>query len=1199
VNVEPPSLARLVAQLESDQWDRWQQGRLVPAEEYLAAHPRLLTEPELALRLIYGEFTLREKLGEPPTLEEFQRRFPAFAERLALQVKLHQALQEVPPTGSMATANLASGTPAVTEDRIPSVGGARSTSEPDWPSIPGYEILDELGRGGMGVVYKARQTRLKRLVALKMIRAGACARADDLARFRTEAESVARLQHPNIVQVHEVGECAGMPFFSLEFVEGGSLDRKLRGQPQPPRETAVLVEALARAVHAAHCHGIVHRDLKPANVLLQRLENQKPERSGSDASFEFLISSFSPKIADFGLAKQLDSDSGQTRSGAIMGTPSYMAPEQAAGNNAQVGPLADVYALGAILYEMLTGRAPFRGPTPLDTVFQVVHHDPIPPTRLQPHVPRDVETICLKCLQKDPHKRFASALDLAEDLARFGAGEPIRARPIGLAERAAKWARRRPGVAALSAAMILTIVVSFVVISAQLQETRAALGAEKVAKGVALEKTTIAEKAQHAERERADELRVQLYNSEMSLAYEAFRDGRLGLMLELLEKQRPQPGQADLRQAEWYCLWKMCHREQRKFGSPGGDRQFALTLSPDGSTLTTGDGAGMVRSWDLGSGKLRHSQRHCENVVYWDPAAKSPKKVGVFALALAPDGKTLAVGGGPGQDFGAGFVHVCDPETLAVRQALPDHGMTVYGLAYSPNGAQLATACFDGVVRVYDARTLRLLHSLRGQQGSAGTVAYSPDSKTLASGGQGGVVHVWSAEDGRKIASVTVGLRSDNELIHCLAYSRDGKRLAVGGGTAAVVFLNPDNWAKPYKLYVNPWERVYSLAFSSDGTRFAVGLSRGNLSKCEIWDSTGSRRLAEFLGHADAITALAFSRDNRALATTSIDGTARLWDASIQPLEPIVSLAFAPDGKTMATTEAPASGSRSSVSLWNVLSQTKKAVYAHKKSIASVAISPDGRWLAAAEGRAFNLFGSNNPVEAQPSDVILRDLTTGEPGMTLKGSDYDLYAVAYSPDGRWLASGGLDTIVKIWDAKTGREVRALGRVRWPIRGLAFSPDSRLLAAACGERWNNVASDVRLWEAATGKEEAVLKTRSPAEAVAFSPDGKMLAAGLVNADIELWDVATRQSQGQLQAHVQAVWALTFSPDGRRLASLGLDNRLRLWNLATRREAGTINVLRSYAVAFSPNGELLVNGEGLATGGVVFWKLAPGPENDGSR
>jgi serine/threonine protein kinase len=301
-----------------------------------------------------------------------------------------------PPVSAGDSPGTAAFDPTATRSYVPELPLEATAN---WPEVPGYEVLGELGRGGMGVVYKARHVRLKRLVALKMILAGVQASDEQLARFQSEAEAVARLQHPNIVQVYEIGEHNGLSYFSLEFVDGGSLAEHLHGAPQPPQEAAQMVETLARAVHAAHRRGIIHRDLKPANVLL----------SSEGIS----------KITDFGLAKQLDVDGGHTQSGAVLGTPNYMAPEQAQGKTKDIGPAADIYALGAILYDLLTGRPPFQGASIWETIAQVVSAEPTRPSRLQPQVPAGLEAICLKCLCKDPQKRYATAEALADDLRHF------------------------------------------------------------------------------------------------------------------------------------------------------------------------------------------------------------------------------------------------------------------------------------------------------------------------------------------------------------------------------------------------------------------------------------------------------------------------------------------------------------------------------------------------------------------------------------------------------------------------------------------------------------------------------------------------------------------------------------------------------------------------------------------------------------
>jgi serine/threonine protein kinase len=321
----------------------------------------------------------------------------------------------------------------------------------------------------MGVVYRARQIGLRRTVALKMISTGAEAGPKDLARFRAESEALARLQHPNIVQIYDVGEAAGRPYFVLEYVAGGSLAQHLRGKPQPVRAAAELIETLARAVHAAHASGVIHRDLKPANVLLAGLREGTAPEVG-DFSLADRLPHLVPKITDFGLAKCAEGGGGPdfrgpTATGELLGTPSYMAPEQAMVPRQPVGPPADVYALGAILYELLTGRPPFTGATVLATVLQVLDNEPVPLSRLQPNVPRDLETVCLKCLRKEPHRRYGSAQELAEDVRRFLQDEAIRARPVMLAERLWRWARHHPLPAGLLAAGLLAPVVALVTLS--------------------------------------------------------------------------------------------------------------------------------------------------------------------------------------------------------------------------------------------------------------------------------------------------------------------------------------------------------------------------------------------------------------------------------------------------------------------------------------------------------------------------------------------------------------------------------------------------------------------------------------------------------------------------------------------------------------------------------------------------------------
>jgi eukaryotic-like serine/threonine-protein kinase len=385
----------------------------------------------LAFReLLALELALRRAAGEHPTGDEYRTRFPNFV------VELAAAFTEPDRTDEEARGGDSSWSTDLANE--PTSPTALSSPKPaNWPTLDGYEILSELGRGGMGVVYKALDTRLKRPVALKTILARELATPESLARFQAEAETVARLQHPNVVQVYAVGEQRGIPYFAMEFVAGGSLARKLDGTPWPPVDAARLMEVLARAVDQVHRLGIIHRDLKPANVLL-----------AADGT---------PKVGDFGLAKNLSGDSGLTGTDAILGSPSYMSPEQAEGKPSLIGPAADVYGLGAIFYELLAGRPPFKASSVLATLDQVKHAEPVALSRLVPGLPRDAETIALKCLRKDASARYATPEDLAEDLRRFVSGEPIRARPVSHARRAGMWCRRKPALAALAAALALSL----------------------------------------------------------------------------------------------------------------------------------------------------------------------------------------------------------------------------------------------------------------------------------------------------------------------------------------------------------------------------------------------------------------------------------------------------------------------------------------------------------------------------------------------------------------------------------------------------------------------------------------------------------------------------------------------------------------------------------------------------------------------
>jgi len=461
--IDVPLRSRVLVELvHIDLELRLKAAETVRVEEYLARYPELASEQAVFFELIAAEYELRRRREPGLALDEYLLRFPQHRAELAKQfAKASNNVRDVAPMDPQA--------------------------EP-LPDVAGYEVLGVLGRGGMGVVYRARQLALQRIVALKMILTGSQADPKNLARFRAEAAALARLQHPNIVQIYDVGESAGRSYFALEFVAGGSLARHLHGTPQPVRPAAQLIETLARAVHAAHSNGVIHRDLKPANILLQKsgvrnqesgvrnqesgVRNRESGKKRMDADSCLLTpDSWIPKITDFGLAKCAGGDGeatdprGPTVTGELLGTPNYMAPEQAMVSRQPLGPATDVYSLGAILYELLTGRPPLTGQTAMATVLQVLYSEPVCVSSLAPNVPRDLETICLKCLRKDPRQRYGSALELAEDIQRFLRDEPIRARPVRAVEKLWRWVRHHPVPAGLLGAGLLAPVVALITLS--------------------------------------------------------------------------------------------------------------------------------------------------------------------------------------------------------------------------------------------------------------------------------------------------------------------------------------------------------------------------------------------------------------------------------------------------------------------------------------------------------------------------------------------------------------------------------------------------------------------------------------------------------------------------------------------------------------------------------------------------------------